>query len=214
MLRVLSGDSMEGAMNPDSRNHFDWWMGKFPLVAGTTALVAGTIVLIGWLFDIPVLKSLHPDLVSMKANTALAFLLAGMSLLLHSSRGTGGQRMTARFLASVVGLIGLLTVAEYAFAWDAGIAQLLFDEPQGTFGTFSPGRMALNTAISFCLLGSALVMLKRKTKWGDGLAHLLVLVVGFWGFSSSLPTHTVYQDSSALPFTHEWHFTRRPHLWS
>lgn len=168
-------------MNPESHTRLNMWINAFPRVAGATAIATGLIVIVGWKFDVPVLKSLHPDLVSMKANTALAFVLAGMSLLLHSESGAGKQRMTSWFLASLVGLIGLLNVAQYAFTWDAGIDQLLFCESQGTFGTFSPGRMALNTATNFCLLGLALLMLNRRTRWGEALAQIPALVVGLFG---------------------------------
>ncbi|NEQ22945.1 MAG: hypothetical protein F6K28_28090, partial [Microcoleus sp. SIO2G3] len=52
--------------------------------AGAITFFVGLIVLIGWLFNLSILKSVLPNLVTMKANTALAFLLSGVSLwLLH-----------------------------------------------------------------------------------------------------------------------------------
>ncbi len=101
------------------------WINALRRVAGATAIAAGATVLIGWLLDIEFLKSLGPNLVSMKANTALAFVLAGISLLLHASSGESKRRRTAGFLASLVFLIGLITVAEYVFKWDAGIESTL-----------------------------------------------------------------------------------------
>ena len=153
----------------------------FPRVAGALTIAAGTTVIIGWIVDLPLLKSLHPGLVSMKANTALAFVLAGISLLLLSSQGESKQKVIARFLAFMVFLIGLFTILEYVFTWDAGIDQLLFHEPQGTIGTYSPGRMALNTAISFCLLGITVVTMRRKKRWSNVLAQFAPLVVAFFG---------------------------------
>jgi len=37
-------------------------------------MVAGVLVLIGWIFDISVLKSISPAWVTMKLTTAIAFL--------------------------------------------------------------------------------------------------------------------------------------------
>jgi hypothetical protein len=57
-----------------------------------TAVVVGIVVLIGWWLDIPALKSIFPGLVSMKANTAFAFLLVGMSLFFLRTKETGRAR--------------------------------------------------------------------------------------------------------------------------
>lgn len=46
------------------------------------AVIVGSMVLVGWAFDIVVLKSILPGWVSMKANTAFCFILTGVALLL------------------------------------------------------------------------------------------------------------------------------------
>ena len=45
------------------------------------ALVGGA-VLIGWMFDVSILRTIHPSLVAMKANFAFCFVLIGLSLWL------------------------------------------------------------------------------------------------------------------------------------
>lgn len=193
---------MNNTINPEANTRLEKWIKAFPRIAGMTAIAAGAIVLIGWMSDIPVLKSLHPDLVSMKANTALAFVLAGMSLLLHDVPGKANWRRTADFLAFLVLLIGLITVAEYVFKWDAGIDQLLFNEPQGTIGTFLPGRMALNSAMGSCLFGLSLLTLKRRSRWSDGAAQVLALVVSVLGlFALVAYTYGVHGSSGFAVYT-------------
>ena len=70
-------------------------------MAGLTC-AAGLIVWFGWLADVPVLKTVRPSFVSMKANTALAFVIGSTSLMLWHRRGGRGRTLVHRGLAAVV----------------------------------------------------------------------------------------------------------------
>src|SRR5213593_3309711 len=50
--------------------------------AGLAVALLGCLVLGGWVFDVPVLKSLRPDWATMKANTATGLLFAGVAVWL------------------------------------------------------------------------------------------------------------------------------------
>ena len=140
----------------------------------------GALVLIGWACNIAVLKSLQPGLISMKANTAVAFLLTGLALwLLQAKRvHAGAGRHAAWACASVVAALGLFTLAENVFRWDLGIDQLLFAEPAGTAQTVHPGRMAPTTALNFLLIGVSLLLLDVRTRRGHRPAQYLIPCVG------------------------------------
>gem|GEM_PF-1127682 len=139
-------------------------------------MLAGAGVLLGWMFDIPVLKSIHPSLVTMKANTATAFLLSGLALwLLQVERMNERSRRIARLCAATVVLVGLLTLGEYLFNRNFGIDQLLFVEPEGAVATSTPGRMSPNTALNFLLLGLALILVDTETRAGNWPAQFLAL---------------------------------------
>lgn len=107
------------------------------------------------------LKGLHAD-ITMKANAAVSFLFAGLSLLLLNWR-THQRHVDAIGigLALLPTLAGTLTLLEHLSGWDFGIDQLLFSEPPGAVATASPGRMGVNASTSFMLCGAALLCLYR-----------------------------------------------------
>src|SRR5437870_513405 len=85
--------------------------------AAASVILIGSLVLIGWSGDSAALRSVLPGLVTrlhegdMKANTAVAVILAGLSLWL-SVPGWENRvaRAVARGCAGATALIGLLTL--------------------------------------------------------------------------------------------------------
>ncbi len=153
--------------------------------SGVVVVVAGA-VLVGWALDVASLKGVLPGLVTMKPNTALAFVLSGVSVWLSSGGGPGrtrtAQRRIALACAVVVAVIGLLTLVEYLTGLDLGIDQRLYAESPGAVGTFAPGRMAPTTALNFLMIGLALVLLDARVP--RELVALLVLGTGAIGLLS------------------------------
>ena len=98
--------------------------------AGAAVILIGGLVLAGWAFDVAVLKSLIPGLTAMNpGGTALAFLLAGVSLWAQASAVTTPRRRAVGIAcAAGVLLIGLARVGGYLAGWDGGPDQLLFRE--------------------------------------------------------------------------------------
>ncbi len=141
-------------------------------IAGAIAIFVGMLVLVGWLTNSTILKGVFIGLATMKPNTALAFVLSGLSLwLLHGSDISRRSLRLAQIPASIAGLIGLLTLCEYLFSWDLGIDQLLFKDPAS--GSSPPGRMSFATAVNFLAIGLALLFIKSRS--GFGLAQSLSL---------------------------------------
>lgn len=154
--------------------------------AGAVVAAAGALVLCGWLFDVTVLKSVLPHLVSMKANAAVCFLLAGLALWWWPKEGNRSGRVIAG-CAVLIALIGLLTLAEYVTGLNFGIDELLFRDTWPSPVTAFPGRMGLNTALSLTLNGTALLLARwpglrgRLSQWCALLAGLvgLIALVGY-----------------------------------
>ena len=129
---------------------------------GAVAVAAiGGVVLIGWLLDIPLLKSLLPGLVSMKVNTACGFAACGAALwLLHTGKAGSRGFHAARILATIVVAVGGASLAQDIFALDFGIDQFFLRDSPPSPTNLYPGRMAPITAGAFVFMGLALLALK------------------------------------------------------
>jgi len=135
---------------------------KFSRAAGAFVMLVGALVLMGWLLDIHGLKSVYGD-ITMKANAALALLLAGTSLwTLNVDEKSTFARRAGQACAAVVALVGALTLSEHVFGWSLGVDQLLFTEPVGASATTSPGRMGPLASVCFTLAGAALLLLHAR----------------------------------------------------
>jgi PAS domain S-box-containing protein len=130
-------------------------------ITSGVVMLAGCLVLIGWTLNLAVLTSVIPGAATMKANTAVCFLLAGISLSLQTGKRTRLATQIANGCAIAVSTIGFLTLSEYIFGWNLGIDELLVRDPVATIAS-NPGRMGINTAIDFCLVGIALWLANRQ----------------------------------------------------
>ena len=139
-------------------------------MAGLLAAITGVLVVIGWLLDIPLLRSVASGLVEMKVNTALGLVLLGVALMLDRSWPRVGRGM-----AGLAGCLGILTLGEYSLQCHLGIDELLFLDPSTPSEAF-PGRMSPATAVSFFLIGLAIILLDSPRSL-SGLAQPLALTV-------------------------------------
>ncbi len=172
------------------------------LMGGLVALI-GASVLVGWALDVPVLKSLHPRLISMKPNTALAFVLLGIGLA-TGGFSTARRRVLARTLGALVALLGAANLAENVFEVDLHIDEVLFSEPAGSVLTTHPGRMSLIACLSFVLLGTALLLAlgsraARLAAWLGAISFgLALLAIAGYGYGISTLYDLAYRTPLAL----------------
>ncbi|WP_353931922.1 PAS domain-containing protein [Okeanomitos corallinicola TIOX110] len=164
----------------------------------------GFIVLLGWIFNIPVMKSILPEFVTMKFNTALGFLLGGISLYLwinNSHKNRINIKLLSKILAFIVLLLGLTTLIQYSFKINLGIDELLIKDSENSVNTSNPGRMAPNTAICFFWLGSSLLLLHyRKFNLAQFLAgaSFLIALLGFVGYVFGISDFYYIKPLSAM----------------
>ncbi|MGJ5632149.1 PAS domain S-box protein [Nostoc sp. CALU 1950] len=182
-------------------------------VASAIPILVGSLVLVGWWLGIEVLKSGFPgSLATMKVNTALCFVLCGLSLWLfltteeqgsskeriiqnypHNStarnaKGGSLNRLTliiARVCAIAVTTIAVLTLCQYAFGWNLGIDELVFRDSPTSIATSHPGRMGVNTALNFMLVSVAVqILIHPKTHRSYWYAQILALVTTLISFQA------------------------------
>ncbi len=138
-----------------------------------TTIVIGTIALTGWTIHLEALTRLFVGNIHMLPITAATFLVAGVSLWMQraSGRETGTLWLVSRGLALLVMAIGLITLGERVWGWNAGIDTLLFHDTLASLPYQPIGRMATNSAVSFALAGAALFLLDGQTRAVRQIAH-------------------------------------------
>jgi len=154
-------------------------------VGAVMLMLLGTLVLLGWFWNIPSLTSVLPGRIAMKPNTALGFMLLGAAVLTLSRIGKSRViQVLSAVCASIVILIGLLTLSEYFFHADLKIDQLLFKD---FWQAIYPGRMAHISALNFCLAGLSVLLFavaEKRANLFQGLAALtglssLLAILGY-----------------------------------
>ncbi|MBD2525169.1 PAS domain S-box protein [Nostoc sp. FACHB-133] len=171
--------------------------------ASVIPILVGSLVLIGWWLGIEILKRGFPGSpATMKVNTALCFVLSGLSLWLFLKAGNQGKRtiqnypdsstfrllyfptlVISRVCAIAVTTIAALTLCEYLFGWNLGIDEVLFLDSPTSMTTLYPGRMGVNTAFNFMLVSISLQILinpkNHRSYWFAQIIALIATLISF-----------------------------------
>ena len=123
---------------------------------GHFSILLGSIVIIGWVLNNPLLIQIFSHYVPMQFNTAIGFILAGMGLTMANSSNI----FRVHLIGTIIFCLGAFTLFEYLFTVNFGLDQLFFSH-YITIATSHPGRMAPNTAICFIVTGMGLVSITQ-----------------------------------------------------
>ncbi|HEV8150567.1 MAG TPA: CHASE3 domain-containing protein, partial [Gemmatimonadales bacterium] len=164
---------------PRQTHRFERW----PRVAAGLAVVLGVITLLGWWLDLPVLRSGFGVGVAMNPVTAVAFLLAGVSLW-PCVDGSSARWLRRLGLGCAVGVvaIAILKLGAQLFGWPLAIDRVLFESKLATAGGRFPGRMGINAAFSFLVLGCGVLLIRTTRDTLRLLGRSLALLSGIGGF--------------------------------
>ena len=191
---------------------------RLALTASVFPILAGLLVLAGWVLDVESLKRIVHGLTAMNPATAVGFLCVGTALALTSRRRAGRlARGAAIALAVTAALLGIVRVLAVTGLYDAGTDRLLFASKLIAADFGRPNQMAPNTAVNFILIGLALALIDfpgRRIRWPGqlmavtaGITSLLALIGYAYGLPSfygigtqiamSLPTALTFLVTSA-----------------
>ena len=175
-------------------------------VISCITIATGFVVILGWLLHIPVLKQIIPGFVNMVFNTALCIILFSGALLSTQYSKSKYRNVTFLFFSITGTLIGLVTLLEFAFHFNAGLDELVVKDREKISPThlFS-GRMAFNSAVCIAIFGFGLLMLSLKKRSFDLFAqwsfHLVTIIsaialIGYL-YGASLFDSLLYVSSMA-----------------
>jgi len=137
-------------------------------------ITLGLAVLAGWALEIGVLKTVLPGFASMKFNTALGFVFAGVALALLGRPSPHARRLSS-IAAALVLALGITTAIEHLIDVNFGIDQIIIRD-FNTPPNLHPGRMALATSLGLVLVAAALLLSRNAADSPprSRLAHSLV----------------------------------------
>lgn len=154
----------------------------FPRLVAIWVLIISLIVLMGWILDNSLLKTFLPNGIEMKANTAIGFAFAAMSLFILSQSTTKSSSNLGQCFSVLPLALGIATLVEFYGHVNLHIDELFFMDTQDIYGL--PGRMSLYSAIAFTVIGIALFIQPYAKLWW--IVRITALAVTFIGALSAL----------------------------
>ena len=160
---------------------------RLPFIAAGCVVAMGIVVLLGWQLDVAHLYSVITGLPAMVPNTALGFILSGVSLWLLLGKGPNqSRRYSGQLLAVCAFVIGSITVIEYlniapSLSIDHLLAPLFTHQPYVM-------RPSPHTAVALVLSGLALFLLGMRMPQtmvftqSLSLLVLMIAVMVFFGY--------------------------------
>jgi len=151
---------------------------RFSRRVSSVVMLIGSLVLLGWLFHVQILKSAAPNFIAMNPLTAILFILCGAALIRASEKGRKLPDKVVLACAVVILLGGAMKIAECVLHFELNFDQLFFRNEVISPGPFGPSEIAMNTAISFICCGMALLFLDVETRRGFRPAQVAIVMVG------------------------------------
>lgn len=135
---------------------------RFAVTAAFAALAIALCAMLGWIFDVPVLRSVIPGRPPLLPLTAAAIVVAALGALgAAPSERTRARGVLSSIAGALVTAFGVVVLAEYLLGWHLRLEELAFGrELPGPY----PGRPSPPTAAALILIGVAILLFDVETK--------------------------------------------------
>lgn len=185
------------------------------LFFATVSVLLPIIILLGWLFNVPVMRSLVPGFVPTSPMTAFCFALLAASVILAQYKGLAKWLSwvligSVLILCTWVGFsyLGLtessLDTQMFADKLELTAAERLnISQTENIEVTKDTVRMAPHTTIGFCLIAIAMLLSRSKKDWvakvAQSLAFGVILIAMMVLFGYALSTGVVKSFGQDIP---------------
>ena len=154
----------------------------------TIVIAVSTLVMLAWVFQWGPVVQVNADWAPMQFNTALCIFILSMSIFTLNKE----KRRMALVFAGLSFLISGFTLLEWGGGWDFRIDTIIAD-PFIQTKTVSPGRMSINSALSFFILSSGILMRFFGRDFINFQTFLYSIVAGI-GMVSFVSYFTTFDD--------------------
>ena len=189
-------------MNPPTETRTHPALGLATELACFGAAGLAALALIGWQFEVPILRSPLPGQTPMNPVTAVSLILASASLwALRGAKPEPGMKKFAQVCSLLVAAIGSLKLFSVLTSIGLPLDQVLFQHKLAALP--QPNQMAPNTGLALVFLGGALLALSSSTLRARRpaqpllLATLAMSLVALLGYL--LGVRSLYRIASFIP---------------
>jgi len=146
------------------------------------------LVLIGWMFDIPVLRKFFPGFASMNPLAAVCFLLVTSAFYIAPADGKPAfKSVVSNLLALLIIIVTISRLYGFTFGSNLSVDTWLFhDKVKREFFEGVRNNMASSTATCFIIASIAILLLNLRNKIGYALFQIVSLAVFLAGILSLL----------------------------
>jgi len=151
---------------------------------GFFIVALGFVTVFGWLLDLVFLKSVFPAFATMKFNTCLCFIVAGLAFLSITKYQGSFFNSLSRVMLFMLGAFALISFSQDIFHYSAGIDQFFITDHSITAPGYFPGRISPSTSLCFVLLAIGLWMVNAKGIFYRNVAQYLLHAITLIAFVS------------------------------
>ena len=154
----------------------------FSQLCGLIAAGLGMVAIVGWQTGWRILTGIRADYIPMAPNTALSFIVLGVSLYALITERKPALKLSGIGSALIL-VLSLIRLIELSVNINLNVDRWIFQVPSEKLGLIPVGQMALPTALNFLFASAALFLASSlKRRWSvNALSRVLAGLTTFIG---------------------------------